>query len=93
MMVRLSAQKLKLTTRRMFPVIASGSPGTPTGNFVKYHEPMPSEPWNCLIRTDNGGTDYVGQFEVSRRIKIGNSRPKLHSIATSMLAKVPGSQV
>lgn len=39
MMVRLSAQKLKLTTRHVLPVLESGSPGTHTGNFGKYHEP------------------------------------------------------
>jgi hypothetical protein len=30
----------ELTTRHVLPVIASGSPGTATGNYMVIHEPM-----------------------------------------------------
>jgi hypothetical protein len=89
---RLSALELKHTTRHVFPVFASGSSGTTTGNSSNIHEPVRS----------SHGTAYAGNNEsigheyksgVLTRTKIGNPRLKVLRIATIMCSSRLSSMV
>lgn len=88
----LSALELKLTTRYMFPVFASDSPGTTTGNSIKIHESMHySHGTSYAANNESIGHEYKSR--VLTKTRIGNSRPKSLRIAMLMLTSRLSSTV
>lgn len=81
-MKHLSALELKLATRHVLAVVASGSPGTTTGNSIEIRESMNSSHGSTGAEQGVQVGGYVHESRVSMKIKIGKSRPKSYSVAT-----------